>query len=87
VTETAETEGQRLKRIRSWLEKRAAICGIIRAFFFHLGFLEVDTPVRSSAIAPELYIDPFQSEGFFLSTSPELYMKRLIALRHDAHCI
>ncbi|HXX59412.1 MAG TPA: amino acid--tRNA ligase-related protein, partial [Dehalococcoidales bacterium] len=39
----------------------------------------VDTPVRSPAIAPEKEILPFDSEGWFLVSSPELYMKRLLA--------
>jgi lysyl-tRNA synthetase class 2 len=34
-------------------------------------------------VAPELNIAPFESEGWFLATSPELYMKRLLAAGYD----
>lgn len=43
------------------------------------GFLEVETPIRIPAPAPEPYIDPQPSEDWFLQTSPELCMKRLLA--------
>jgi lysyl-tRNA synthetase class 2 len=41
--------------------------------------LEVDTPVRIPAPAPEFYIDAIPSSDWFLQTSPELCMKRLLA--------
>ena len=47
------------------------------------GFLEVETPIRMPEIAPEQYISPFDSEGWFLCTSPELHMKRLLASGYD----
>jgi len=62
-----------------------------RAFFREHGFLEVETPLRVPAVAPEQHIAPFESEGWLLSTSPELYMKRLLAAGYDrlfqiTHC-
>ncbi|MFC2022642.1 EF-P lysine aminoacylase EpmA [Chloroflexota bacterium] len=69
----------RLIRIQPNLQRRALIHNLIRVFFTEQGFLEVDTPVRVPAIAPEPYITPFRSEGWYLSTSPELHMKRMLA--------
>jgi len=51
----------------------------IRAFFIARGFLEVETPQRIPANAPEEYIDPVPSGDWWLQTSPELAMKRLLA--------
>ncbi|MBI2869963.1 MAG: EF-P lysine aminoacylase GenX [Chloroflexi bacterium] len=75
----AEDDLRRLARIRPNLERRDRIISLVRAFFHDRGFLEVETPVRAPAIAPERHITPFTSEGWFLVTSPELYMKRLLA--------
>lgn len=36
------------------------------------------TPCRVPAPAPELHIDPVPADGWFLHTSPELWMKRLL---------
>ena len=51
----------------------------IRLFFVERGFLEVDTPVRIPANAPEAHIEPEMSGNWFLQTSPELCMKRLLS--------
>ncbi len=72
-------EPERLNRIRANLKRRALILDGIRSFFRRRGFLEVETPLRVPQVAPELNIVPFRSEDCFLSTSPELYMKRLVA--------
>jgi lysyl-tRNA synthetase class 2 len=62
------------------LHARAGIIRRIRAFFDNLGFLEVETPVRIAAPAPEEYIDcPPVAGGGFLRASPELQMKKLLA--------
>lgn len=50
----------------------------VRGFFRQAGFLEVETPVRIPAPAPEAHIDAQESGGWFLQTSPELCMKRLL---------
>ena len=78
-----DDERQRLERLATNLKRRAFIYQTIRSFFNEQGFLEVETPVRSPAIAPEKEIIPIESEGWFLSTSPELYMKRLLAAGYD----
>ncbi len=62
------------------LVRRAAIVRSVRAFFDDRGFLEVETPVRIAAPAPECHIDcPPVSTGGFLRASPELQMKKLLA--------
>ncbi len=63
----------------------------IRDFFNNQGFLEVETPIRAPAIAPEVFIIPFQSGDWYLAASPELHMKRLLAAGYDkiyqfSHC-
>lgn len=72
-------ERQRLIRLKPNLERRELIYRFIRDFFRDEGFLEVETPVRVPGVAPELHIHPCRSEDWFLSTSPELHMKRLLA--------
>lgn len=61
------------------LQLRASIYTAVRAFFAEHDYLEVETPVRIPAPAPEAHIDAIESEGWFLHTSPELCMKRLLA--------
>jgi len=78
-----DDEHQRLIRLKPNLQRRALIYEFTRTFFREGGFLEVETPVRVPAVAPELNIAPFESEGWFLATSPELYMKRLLAAGYD----
>jgi lysyl-tRNA synthetase class 2 len=87
----SEDENRRLARLKSNLQRRALIYGYIRAFFKERDFLEVETPVRAPVVAPEEFIVPFSSEGWFLLTSPELHMKRLLAAGYDrifqfSHC-
>lgn len=69
----------RQQRIRGNLALRAAVIRLIRDFFFKQGFLEVDTPIRIPAPAPEPYIFPQPAGDWYLQTSPELCMKRLLA--------
>ena len=75
----AAGENERLNRLQPNLRKRAEVYRIARNFFEEQDFLEVETPVRVPAIAPELFIVPVPSEDWFLNTSPELHMKRLLA--------
>jgi len=72
-------ERERLAQIKSNLKRRAQIYNLAREFFRERGFLEVETPVRVPAIAPEINITPVESDGWYLITSPELHMKRLLA--------
>jgi lysyl-tRNA synthetase class 2 len=64
---------------RPALEARARILQSIRAFFVGRDYLEVETPQRIPGNAPESYIDAVPSGDWFLHTSPELCMKRLLA--------
>ena len=61
------------------LEVRARVLRDIRAFFDGQGFVEVETPVRIAAPAPEPHIDCPPSGDMFLRASPELQMKKLLA--------
>ena len=86
-----EDERRWLAQIKPNLQHRALIYEFTRAFFRERGFLEIETPVRVPGVAPEKYIVPFESEGWFLITSPELHMKRLLAAGYDklfqiTHC-
>ncbi len=87
----AEDESARLSSLKANLKRRALISDLIRAFFKEHDFLEVETPVRAPAIAPEEFITPFKSEDWYLAASPELYMKRLLAAGYErifqfSHC-
>ena len=61
------------------LQIRATLFQLVRTFFNQQDFLEVDTPIRQPIIIPEANIRPLSSEDCFLQSSPELYMKRLLA--------
>ncbi|MDD5126535.1 MAG: EF-P lysine aminoacylase GenX [Dehalococcoidales bacterium] len=79
----ASGEQARLARIKDNLVRRARIFALTRQFFQEQGFLEVETPLRFPAVAPEANIVPLLSEGWFLCTSPELHLKRLLAAGYD----
>ncbi len=78
-----EDDRKRLIRLKPNLQRRALVYEFTRTFFREQDFLEVETPVRMPAVAPEPYITPFESESWFLSTSPELHMKRMLAAGYD----
>lgn len=61
------------------LHQRSGLLQAVRSFFYAREYLEVDTPVRLPVLIPESHIIPFASEGWFLQTSPEICMKRLLA--------
>ena len=61
------------------LALRSRALHAVRSFFHDRGVLEVETPVRLRAPALELHIDAEPAGDFFLRTSPELHMKRLLA--------
>ncbi|OGQ99063.1 MAG: EF-P lysine aminoacylase GenX [Deltaproteobacteria bacterium RIFOXYD12_FULL_57_12] len=65
------------------LKKRDAVLRALRQFFHSQGYLEVETPIRLPAPAPEAHIEPVRTDGWFLQTSPELCMKRLLAAGCD----
>lgn len=61
------------------LEARQTLADSIRNYFRGQGYLEVQTPLRIRAPALEDYIDAEPSGAWYLRTSPELQMKRLLA--------
>jgi lysyl-tRNA synthetase class 2 len=71
--------GYRQKRLRRNLIIRGQVIQIIRKFFIEHDYLEIETPIRIPAPAPEAHIDAVASGNWFLQTSPELCMKRLLA--------
>jgi lysyl-tRNA synthetase class 2 len=58
---------------------RAQILQATRRFFMNNDYIEIETPIRIPAPAPEAHIDAVASGDWFLQTSPELCMKRLLA--------
>ncbi|MGD0795895.1 MAG: EF-P lysine aminoacylase EpmA [Dehalococcoidales bacterium] len=86
-----EDDARRLARLKPNLQRRAFILGFIRELFKEQNFLEVETPIRVPTVAPEPYIVPFESSDWYLSTSPELHMKRMLAAGYEklfqfSHC-
>ncbi len=72
------------------LQLRATLVRSIRSFFEKNKLLEVDTPTLSASTVPDPFIESFQTHylstmqvlennQFFLHTSPEFPMKRLLA--------
>lgn len=74
------------------LRLRAELLRTIRQFFEERGFLEVETPVLSADTVVDRHLDPFwtvdvdsvaditpHTQRYFLQTSPEFGMKRLLA--------
>ena len=70
---------QRQKTLKQILIVRADIIQTIRRFFTDKDYIEIETPIRIPAPAPEAYIDAIATGDWFLQTSPELCMKRLLA--------
>lgn len=73
---------------RKMLEARAELLQQVRLFFAARGVLEVETPLLASAIGTDPLLDPVRAgldipgrpaAEFFLQTSPEFAMKRLLA--------
>jgi lysyl-tRNA synthetase class 2 len=61
------------------LQQRARILQGMRQCFVEKGYLEVETPQRIPTPAPESHINAIPSGSWFLHTSPELCMKRMMA--------
>lgn len=70
------------------LKRRARLLADVRRFFAGRDVLEVDTPILSQAAPTATYLDSFRSnyqppgcepKTYFLQTSPEFSMKRLLA--------
>ena len=73
----------RLEKIKSNLEFRNRCIKELRNFFSANDFIEIETPIMIQSPAPEDYINAPQVGDFFLRTSPELHMKRLIAAGYN----
>ncbi|MBW6485620.1 MAG: EF-P lysine aminoacylase GenX [Syntrophobacterales bacterium] len=65
------------------LRVRARMIQAVRRFFRERDFLEVETPLLIPAPAPEVHIDAVAAGKWFLQTSPELCMKRLLAAGYE----
>jgi len=62
------------------LKQRAKLYANIRSFFAERDVLEVDTPILSSAANCDINVDSFCADSnYYLQTSPEFAMKRLLA--------
>jgi|SRR3990167_306480 len=65
------------------LRKRAAIIAKLRDFFHQHGYLEVETPILSHHGSTDVYLSNmttcFRNRIYYLQTSPEFHMKRLLA--------
>lgn len=72
------------------LQFRARCLQAARRFFDTQGYWEVDTPLLSRDIVIDAYLEPFlvpdthAGQPFYLQTSPEAGMKRLLAAGADA---
>lgn len=66
------------------LHVRAEMLRTIREFFRDRGYLEVETPCLSRDIVLDAWLEPFSlnigGTRWFLQTSPEAHMKRLLAV-------
>jgi len=69
--------------IRKNLYLRSRTISAIRDFFEKRQYLEVETPYRVPTLAPESHIDAEPSGSWFLHTSPELCMKRLLSAGYE----
>jgi len=62
------------------IKARHTIISATRSFFDRRGYLEVHTPARVLCPGIEPYVDALPAgPGYYLATSPELHMKRLLA--------
>ena len=72
-----------IQSVQANLRKRAKIISGIRRFFDEKGFVEVETPLMVPQPGMEPHIEAFQTmyemRQFYLHTSPEYAMKRLLA--------
>ena len=68
-----------LARKTAALRIRAELIQALRLFFIDRSSLEIETPVRIREVAPESHIDAIPAGDWFLQTSPELCMKRMLS--------
>jgi len=67
-----------LQCILDGLKCRSKVLSAVRSFFERHDFVETETPAGILAPAAEEYIDSPCTDSFFLRSSPELQMKRLV---------
>lgn len=80
-----KTEPQNLRAYKTYVEVERAT----KEYLDNQGYLAIDLPVLSPALIPESYLEVFKtkfsyqtmSQDLFLTPSPELFLKRLLA--HD----
>lgn len=77
------TGAERLRAARDCLERRSRLISGIRRFFSGRDFIEVETPVLTRTPALETHIDAERAGKGYLRTSPELFMKRLLAAGYE----
>lgn len=70
------------------LRARHELLKSMREFFYARDYLEVETPALIKTSPPDPYIDPLsvyvgEKGPFYLHTSPEVHMKRLLPLGQD----
>ncbi len=67
----------------SLLKKRAQLLQQLRAFFYARNIIEVDVPALGRASVTDIHLQSIkatsQGQKLYLQTSPEFYMKRLLA--------
>lgn len=70
--------------LRKNLYHRARLLHLLREWFAHRGFIEVETPVLCSSPGVETHLAALKTglsgRTVYLTTSPEFHMKRLVAL-------
>lgn len=79
-------------RLKNIYDNRIKVVRLIREFFWSLDFVETDTPIAVKYPGQEPYLNPVpvifydpagKEENFYLHTSPELAMKKLLAAGYE----
>jgi len=67
-------------KIENWKQRQKLHCKV-REFFLNRGLLEVDVPMLSTTCGTDPQLDYFETlpPAHYLATSPEFFMKRLLA--------
>ncbi len=79
----------KLKNKLPFLKKRDLFLRLVRKFFYSKHFFEIDSPLLLKSPCMEPHLDPFQVKGtfsgteYFLPTSPEFYLKKILSLGED----
>ncbi len=73
------TEADRLRDRLDNLRLRSRALSALRGFFEARDYVEVETPQRVRSPGLELHLRAVEADGWWLNTSPEYQMKRLLA--------